>query len=217
MKKLITQTKALILFILCLLLSGCSMFGVNNVEEPDFSVLDKQGKFEIRRYEGLIVAQTQVAGEDREEVGGVAFKRLFGYISGRNQGQASIEMAAPVLSEASSKRQGQKIQMTAPVLSERTELSWQYAFVLPKKYTLDSAPVPIAPEITIVEMTPATYAVIGFTGNWSEWLFKEKSAELLEFVAARDLTPISSPRIARYNPPWTLPALKRNEVMIEIE
>jgi hypothetical protein len=125
-------------------------------------------------------------------------------------------MTAPVVAEA-----GEKIDMTAPVMVESVGgepdgNSWRYRFVLPKDYTIETAPTPLDGAVTIESVPQRTVAVIRFSGLVSREDVEEKAEELGRWMKANNLQPASAPRWAGYNPPWTLPFLRRNEVMIDV-
>ncbi len=195
-----------------LLNTGCSVLGKSSVEEASYRVLSKDDKFELREYAPLVVAETRVDAEFKE-AGNIAFRRLFGYISGDNTAKQKIAMTAPVIADAN---QGEEIRMTAPVIGESDGDSWRYRFVLPASYTLESAPVPENENVTIVAVPATTVAVRRFSGLVSQADVEETSRQLADWMLANDLEAASEPRWAGYNPPWTLPFLRRNEVMIDV-
>jgi hypothetical protein len=199
-----------------LLSTGCSMVGIRTVEEARYDVLAQEGPFEIREYHPLVIAETTVEAS-YDEAGGKAFRRLFGYISGKNETRASIAMTAPVLANPDRGTDGESIAMTAPVLGEQRVDGWRYAFVLPADYTLETAPSPANPEVRLAEVPRRTVAVIRYSGSRSEEAMLEKSQDLRDWIASKGIEPTSAPRSAGYDPPWTLPFLRRNEVMFDVE
>jgi len=201
--------------IIIVFISGCSVFGINSVEEAGYQVLKKDHSFELRRYQALLVVETQVDA-DFEEAGGLAFDRLFGYISGNNQQKSKIAMTAPVIANQNDSSQGEKINMTAPVFEERNDGGWRYMFVLPASYSIETAPIPLDPEVKLSVIPEKKVAVNRYTGFWNEKVMNEKMQQLDDWIAANDLVTASKPRWAGYNPPWTIPFLRRNEVMIDV-
>ena len=199
-----------------MIISGCSVFGAASVEEAPYQLVSKDDNFEIRDYAALVVAETRVDASFKD-AGNKAFRTLFNYISGENEANAKIAMTAPVIAEASdSSSSGEKIAMTAPVTYEKEDDVWRYQFVLPKTYTLDNAPRPLNADVTLAETAPRRVAVIRYA-----WLATDKAREknanlLLEWVDSQGLKPASTPRWAGYNPPWTLPPFRRNEVLVDI-
>lgn len=192
---------------------GCTVFGIRTSEEASYNVLREEGHIELREYDELVVAETFVKA-DFDEAGGIAFRRLFKYISGANTAQTKIAMTAPVLADPG---EGDEITMTPPVLGQKHEDGWRYMFVLPATYTKDSAPTPTDPAVTLVSVPRTKVAALRYSGSWSEQAMDENSQELLEWIEINDLAMASAPRAAGYDPPWTIPFLRRNEVLIDIE
>ena len=95
------------------------------IEEAKYSVVQQDGKFEIRDYEPYLLAEVEVDGAF-EEAGNKAFRYLFKYISGTNQPQAEIAMTAPV----SQVSRGEDISMTAPVSQTRSGGKYVVSFSL---------------------------------------------------------------------------------------
>ncbi|MFT5121958.1 MAG: hypothetical protein ACI9TH_003910 [Kiritimatiellia bacterium] len=193
---------------------GCSVFGIRTgYEEAGYAPVEKKGAFEIRDYEELVVAETFVKA-NYKEAGNQGFRRLFRYISGDNAAKSKIEMTAPVIAD---ERGGEKISMTTPVIGEETNADgWRYMFVLPSSYTLETAPEPTNPEVKLSVIPPHKVAVIRYAGTWKESTMRAKTEALQEWIKASDYEAVSEPRAAGYDPPWTLPPLRRNEVMIDV-
>ena len=120
-------------------------------------------------------------------------------------------MTAPVTQQGS-----EKIAMTAPVTQEGGGDTWRVRFIMPAKYTLATLPKPNNPAIALKEIPEKRFAVIRFSGMAGEESLKRYNKELSDFLSAKRLTPLSPPTYAFYNPPWTLPFLRRNEVLVEI-
>jgi hypothetical protein len=180
------------------------------IEEPGFKVLEKDGSFELREYSPYVVAETRVeAGFD--DAGGVAFQRLFRYISGNNVAQQKIAMTAPV-----SQSRGEKIAMTAPVSQVADGRAFVVAFTLPSTYSLATAPKPLDPTVQIREQPGQLVASWRYSGRWTESNYRENEALLREQIEARGLTARGEPVLARYNPPFTPWFMRRNEVLIAV-
>ncbi len=120
-------------------------------------------------------------------------------------------MTAPVMQQDS-----EKIAMTAPVTQQGDGSTWRVRFIMPSSYTMETLPKPHNPAVKLKEIAAKRYVVIRFSGMATEDSLKRRSKELNEWVSTKNLTPLSAPVYAFYNPPWTLPFLRRNEVMIEI-
>ncbi len=186
-------------------------------EEPKFSLIDKNGDFELRLYKPMIVAETYVEGS-LNEASNAGFRLIAGYIFGGNKSREGsspekIAMTAPVILEPSS----QKIAMTAPVVVESKYNRWRVHFVMPAGYTLNSLPIPNDSRVSLREIAEQKTAVVVFSGFAGEDKVKEKTAALLEWIKSKGLDATSTSQLARYNPPWTLPFLRRNEILINIK
>lgn len=208
--------RSLVAVCIILLQSGCSLVGIRSVEEANYSVLKNQDQFEIREYEALVVAETLV-NTGFDEAGKVAFKRLFGYISGDNSAASEIAMTAPVMALKQNLEKGEKISMTAPVTGQKSALGWRFAFVLPATYTLESAPLPESPEVRLVLVPARKVAVKRYSGSWSETAYETNLKLLQDWMQQNRLEADSLPSVAGYDPPWTLPFLRRNEIMIDVK
>jgi len=183
-------------------------------EEPKYSVLEKEPPFEVRSYAPMIVAEVQVEG-DLDEASGQGFRLIAAYIFGQNKVSEKIAMTTPVTIEEKSP-QSAKIAMTVPVVIEPKAGKWTVSFVMPSEYTMESIPKPINSQVQLRQIPAVKKAVISFTGFYNEQKVAEKTLELEQWMKTRNLQPSGAPNFARYNPPWTLPFLRRNEVMINL-
>ncbi len=193
-------------------ITGCTMVGIRNSEEAAHEVLFKQDNIEIRLYEESIIAQTTTSG-DYKESGNEGFKRLAGYIFGDNQSNQKIEMTTPVIEKNTS----EKIAMTVPVLQEKSSDLWVMTFVLPSKYTLETIPKPIYDNVIIKQLPKKKVATIRYSGLINFEKIKKNSIELQQWLNKNGYTQIAEAYSAAYDPPWTIPFLRRNEVHIVIE
>ena len=184
-------------------------------EEPEFTVLFQEENLEIREYEPRIIAHVKANG-DFDDASSKGFKMLADFIFGNNtinNTSQKISMTAPVSASISSK----KISMTAPVIAENNNNEWSIAFVMPKEFTIATLPVPNNQNIKITALPKEKFAVVVFSGLVRESSYNKKANLLIEFIKKKRLTPLSSIQIARYNPPWTLPFFRRNELMVKID
>ena len=203
-----------------LLISGIAMA----TEEPSYTILMKADDFELRRYDAQIAAQTWVSG-DQDTASRQGFKTLADYIFGNNtaaNGNSSkISMTAPVMMQPQSANnsddKSQKIAMTAPVSMQRTDGKWRVQFIMPSQYTMQTLPKPNNPNITITELPVKTYAVLKFSGLAGTQKVVEKTEILQNWMQGQNLNVTGMPELARYNPPWTLPFMRRNEIMIAFQ
>jgi hypothetical protein len=184
-------------------------------EEPKYSVLEKEPPFEVRSYAPMIVAEVQVDG-DLDEASGQGFRLIAAYIFGQNQVSEKIAMTAPVNVEEKVP-QTAKIAMTVPVgIESKAGGKWTVSFVMPAEYIMESIPKPINSQVQLRQIPAVKKAVISFTGFYNAQKVADKTLELEQWMKARNLHPSGAPNFARYNPPWTLPFLRRNEVMINL-
>lgn len=186
------------------------------IEEPAFETVQQDGDFEIRRYAPMIVAETMVEG-DLWSASSEGFRVIAGYIFGNNAsvrgaGSEKVAMTAPVTMEPAP----EKIAMTAPVMAETSGERFRMHFVMPAQYTMRTLPRPKDARVTLREIPAQRMAVVRFSGFSGEDKVKEKSGELLDWLRAQGLQPAGLPQLARYDPPWTLPFLRRNEVMVAL-
>lgn len=198
-----------ILGMLTLLIAGNAMA----IEEPKYTVLEQEKPFELRAYAPKIIAETLVSG-DLDDASSAGFRLIADYIFGNNtlaSGESEeISMTAPVTVEAKS----EKISMTAPVTMAEADGKWAMHFVMPSQYTLETLPKPNNPAVSLRALPSKNYAVIRFSWFASEEKVAKKTAELLAWMKSKNIMPTGKAELARYNPPWTLPFLRRNEVMI---
>ena len=209
MKKKWTMITSIIALILIVgVLAGPVM---SNVEKPDYKVIQSEQNIEIRQYEPMIIAEVEVDGK-REDAIRDGFRLLADYIFGNNTVQQVISMTAPV-----QQKENQKIAMTAPVQQQSMGKSWRMSFVMPSKYSMDSLPVPNNNRVRLKEILTKKFVVIEFSGTNSNENVTKHENQLMNYIEANQINIIGSPKYAFYNAPWTLPFLRRNEVMIEIK
>ena len=194
------------------------------IEEPKYDVIQTDGSFEIRKYAPILVAETFVDG-DMDEASSKGFRLIADFIFGNNQvtdsnASSKIAMTAPVTAEPVSK----KIAMTAPVTSEpqsseytmQAAKKWRIHFVMPSQFTLANIPKPKNEAVSLKEI-PSKYFVV-YTYSWLNTLSRvqTKTDEAIDWANRKGLKVIGAPQLSRYDPPWTPPMFKRNEIMLEV-
>lgn len=192
-----------------IILSGVGT--VMAIEEAPYKVVKAAGLFELRDYAPHVLAEVVVDG-DLEGAGNKAFRRLFRYITGENRSQGKISMTAPVSQEAA----GEKISMTAPVGQQRVQDKWSVSFTMPASQTLESLPVPTDPGITLRQVPARRIAAVRYSGFWSEKNYLRYRGELEKWIRDNGLSVSGTPIWARYNPPFTLWFMRRNEILIPV-
>lgn len=198
------------------ILTGCSVFGESGVEIAPYDVVktSEADNIDVRIYERMILVSTPMDADINESQRG-PFMRLFDYISGENVGQAEIPMTAPVFMDD---KKGQKIAMTAPVfMDEGGTDQATMSFVMPADFTLKNTPLPKDPLLTVEEIADYKVAVITFSGLMSEKNLETHRTLLESWIADNGYTIAGAYKYAGYNPPFTLPPLRRNEVLIPVE
>ncbi len=196
---------------------GASAVGIRvGVEEPLHSVESLADGVEIRRYGPRIAAETTVVA-DEAAARSVAFRRLAGYIFGANHRSDRIAMTAPV-GQRTTGDVGQKIAMTAPVSQQAsTDQGWTVRFYMPTGWTLESLPTPDDERVALVSVPPETVAVLRFSGDRGPRSIAEQTRRLQATLRAYGFVTIGEPTAWFYDPPWTLPFLRRNEIAVPIE
>ncbi len=184
------------------------------IEEPKYSVVEKTPPFELRSYAPMILAEVQVDG-DLDEASSQGFRLIAAYIFGQNQVSEKIAMTVPVAVEEQSSK-STKIAMTAPVNIESNAGQWAVSFVMPSEYTMETLPKPLNSKVKIRQIPAVKRAVVTFSGFYNSQKVAEKTVELEEWMKTKNLQAIGVPKFARYNPPWSLPFMRRNEIMIDV-
>ncbi len=183
---------------------------MSRVEQPNYLVVTSEGSVEIRKYDAMIVAETEVQGERKTAIN-QGFRLLAAYIFGANQPNTKIAMTAPVQQQPS-----QAIAMTAPVTQQSGDGNWVVRFTMPKAWTMETLPLPNDTRIRLVNVPPARFLALRYSGFASDETVKAKTAELRDHASRHGLKITDVPVIAFYDPPWTLPFLRRNEIMFEM-
>lgn len=194
-----------------LLKAAGNIVGVRTgTEEPHYASRPLTASVQIRQYSRRVAAETTVLADD-EQARSEGFRRLARYIFGGNQRQAKIAMTAPVAQQCDT------IAMTAPVgqLSSATGGSI-IRFYMPAKWTLASLPTPGDSGIRLTEVPAETLAVLRFSGDRSAAAVTRRTDELLNILRTNDIQTSGNPQAFFYDPPWTLPCVRRNEVAVPI-
>jgi hypothetical protein len=197
-------------FLLLLTLAALPVFS-HAIEEPDYEVIRSFGNVELRQYAPYVVAEV-VLDTSAEEAGSQAFPILAGYIFGKNKGVKTFPMTAPVTQTAEPTR----LEMTAPVTQAAVAGGMRVQFVLPKTLTLATAPEPIDPRVRLRVVPTGTWAVIRYSGTWSQSNDSEHLRELKVALEAAGVLTRGEPVLARYNAPFTPWFMRRNEIWLAV-
>ena len=177
---------------------------------PKYELLSSLDKsVELRRYPARLVAQVEVSGDGKEALN-QAFRILAGYIFGKNTQKHNLPMTSPVVA------QSQKLPMTSPVTAQVSPTRTIMSFFMPQSCSLETVPSPSDSRINIVELPPQRYAAIRFSGSWDQNDFSKQAGKLLDCLSKNALKPSGNAVNAYYNPPFTLPFLRRNEVLVPV-
>jgi SOUL heme-binding protein len=179
------------------------------IEEPHYDVLSSQAPFELRHYAPTLIAQTVVDG-DMDAASNKGFRLIADFIFGNNL-TAGSEQAA-------------KIAMTAPVTVEpqagdthvANANQWRIHFVMPSQYTLANIPKPNNSAVTLHEVPRKYFVVHRYSGFNTMARVQKKTNEALAWAKQQSLKVVGTPQLSRYDPPWTLPMFRRNEILVEV-
>jgi hypothetical protein len=181
------------------------------IEEPKFTVVRQHDGFEIREYAPYLVAEVVVPGP-ADGAGNQGFQVLAGYIFGKNKGARKIPMTAPVAQAPVPV----KMEMTAPVTQAAVEGGYVVQFMMPSEYTLETLPEPLDARVRLKEVSGGRYAVIRYSGAWTEANYKEHLGKLERGLDAAGLRSTGSPVYSRYNAPYVPWFMRRNEIWLKL-
>ena len=174
------------------------------LEEPKYEIIKSNKDYEIRKYNNRLAIQTEYSYENS------GFRYLFNYISGENNMSEKVSMTVPVT-------QSVKIDMTSPVTQFNKNGKMVMQFYLPSKFTLENAPKPTNSRVNLVTMEGGHFAVLKYSGSSSDKNYLKKLNKLKDYLIKDKIEMLDSGTKATFNGPFTLPILRRNEVMIKIK
>jgi len=193
--------------------SALSVVGIRSVEEPHHVGRYLTENVEIRQYGPRIAAETTVGG-DKQRALNTGFRRLAGYIFGANHRETQIAMTAPVVQQPS---RGEDIAMTAPVSQTgSSEAGWTMRFYMPSKWSMETLPVPDNDDVRLIRVPAQTVAVLRFSGDRGPRAIADCTDRLMKTLRDHDIEPTGETVGWFYDPPWTLPFRRRNEVAVVI-
>ena len=161
-------------------------------EESPFNIVYQTDVYEIRHYVDRLAVQATYTSQNS------SFRNLFNYISGANTNS-------------------EKIKMTTPVTQSEENSKMVMQFYLPSKFTNKTVPVPTDPKVELITINEGYYAVIKYSGRLTDKNFKKHKKILKENLIEDKIKIIGSAIKATYNGPFTLPILRRNEVMFHVD
>lgn len=201
-------------FVASIVTSVISIFGVNiGTEQPRYELLERIGdNIEIRQYGPRVAAETIVDTSKSDNARRDAFQLIAGYIFGANNTSEKVAMTSPV--EISSP--GTKIAMTASVEVNRSDNGLVMRFFMPSKYAIEQLPKPSDPRVKLTQTPSTTAAVLRFTGSTGDPAVAARTAELVSALQSSKWKVAGPATAFFYNPPWTIPFLRKTEVVIPI-
>ena len=161
-------------------------------EEANYEIIEKNNIYEIRKYSDRLAIETMTSGIDSN------FRKLFNYISGRNETQ-------------------EKIKMTTPVTQVEKNGNMSMQFYLPSKFNLENVPNPSREDVKIVNVEGGHFAVLRYSGRASDGNFLKHKKILEDELQKNNVSIVSPPIRATYDSPFTLPMNRRNEAMFKVE
>ena len=182
---------------------------MSRIENSEYRVEQADGAIEIRDYAPLIVAEAKVKGERKAAIN-EGFRLIAGYIFGGNDKSAKIAMTAPV-----QQMPDETVDPASPGRSWDPDF-WTVSFIMPRSWTLDTLPRPDDSRISLKPVPAKRFVVIRFSGLARADKIDRKTAELQSYAASHALRARGLPLLAFYNPPWTPPFMRRNEIMLEL-
>lgn len=179
---------------------------------PTYTVEQKGDAFEIRVYPPYLVAEVTVPGP-AESASSAGFRLLAGYIFGGNTSSTKLAMTSPVAQRA----EPVKLAMTAPVTQVKSDRGFLVQFIMPPGFTLATLPVPNDSRVTLREVPAQRIAVRRYSGRWTQTNYDSHLAELRTALERAALSTEGEPVLARYNAPYVLPFLRRNEIWLRLK
>lgn len=176
----------------------------SDYEQPVHSTVLKQGGLEIRQYHTAMAVETRVSAP-RSEATGKAFRTLFKFINGRNEGAREIPMTSPV------------VQTLIAHDDDENENNWAVRFFLPNQMTEQDIPEPLDKGVAIVKLEAQTFASISFKGRQNDRNVAKNTAKLEAFIAENGYEPAGSRVFAFYDPPFIPWFLRDNEILIPVK
>ncbi|CAN4109516.1 unnamed protein product [Withania somnifera] len=199
-----------------------ALMSVPDLETVNFKVLKCSDQYEIREVEPYFVAEVTMPGKYGFDFNGASqsFNTLAEYLFGKNTKKESMAMTTPVITRRT-QSDGERMEMTTPVITTRAEdqEKWRMSFVMPSKYGSD-LPLPKDSSVTIKEVPKKIVAVVAFSGFVNDEEVKARESRLrtaLKGDAEFQVKDGALVEVAQYNPPFTLPFTRRNEISLEVE
>ncbi|MDA9991822.1 heme-binding protein [Candidatus Marinimicrobia bacterium] len=197
------MNKTVIIFVVVILGLICfnMVWGLSNsmLETPKYKLIKKSGSFEIRQYDPVVIAKTQVQSAYKEATS-TGFRRIANYIFGGNDKNVEIAMTAPVITDSPEDANG----------------SYEVLFIMPSAYDTNKLPKPNSPNVEILERELGRVASMSFGGWATSAKIKTYQQKLSKWISNQQLQTLGNFKVAQYNSPWALPPFRHNEILIKI-
>lgn len=129
------------------------------------------GDIEVRQYDTLLWASTDVESDSVSSAGSIAFGRLFGYLSGENDASQKIDMTAPVINKIT------------PGTGPNCNNTFTVSFFVPWSYQNDvGPPKPTAEDVYIEEKKMGEFAVATYGGFAGDDDVVQEASELADAI-----------------------------------
>ncbi|KAK6152307.1 hypothetical protein DH2020_014942 [Rehmannia glutinosa] len=196
-----------------------ALMSVPDIETVEFKVLKRNERYEIREVESYYIAETTMPGKYGFDFAGASqsFNVLAEYLFGKNAREKQMEMTTRFLL-VKQNLMG-KMDMTTPVITRRAQDKWKMSFVMPSKYGAN-LPSPKDSSVTIKEVPKRVIAVVAFSGFVTDEEVERRESTLRRLLKNDPEFSVKegvSVEVAQYNPPFTLPFNRRNEIALEVE
>lgn len=190
------------------------LLGYSEEAEPHYKKIIDEKHVEVRRYQSYLVAKIKIESESEIRNRESAYMRLLNYLLGKNSRRQKIEAVTPLIQEDVTSHVSALLKLSSDYNTQIR--SFQISAILPEYARFEDAPLPLDPDIRIERVKPHLTAVLKFSGL-TGWRKRERLAKYLSlWMRDRGYTAASAPRIAKYNPPFTLPFFRKNEIHIDV-
>lgn len=192
-----------------------AIFGIRaTFEQPRYVITEDLGQgLEIRGYDPSVAAEATVTAPTREQASETAFRLLFAYITGANRGGQTIAMTTPVQQVSTLIEMTTPVRIDAAATGEKPAVTMRFS--LPAKVA-GNPPTPMDPRVRIVTVPASTVAALRYSGNPTEAARGAHQQDLFRRLASTGWQPTGTAYALNYDPPFAVPFLKRNEIVVEV-
>lgn len=181
------------------------------VEEPRYTAVRTEDEFEVRRYEAYVVAELVVPGP-ADNAANAGFHVLTEYRSGKNSARRSFGTNSPVIQTPADA----SLDATGPMIPSMADNAFLVQFIMPRGLALPELPAPIDPRVRLRSLAAATQIVRRYAGTWSQQTYRKHLEILRRTTQQAGIATKGQPVFARYDAPYVLPFLRRNEIWLAV-